>query len=173
VTEVKRSHIAAGAALSVLVGLAAATAGYAALRLQRSTRLARRAHPFERQAEPEGARLLVVGDSTAGGAGASDPIHSLPGLLSRANPSLSVVNKAEPGARFADILEQLDGNERFDAVLVLGGTRDVLGTTRDAAFATGSSGWRSGPGCAPRWWSSCRPATSATCASSCRPGAGG
>ena len=133
-TEVKRSHIAAGAALSVRVGLAAATAGYAALRLQRSTRLARRAHPFERQAEPEGARLLVVGDSTAGGAGASDPIHSLPGLLSRANPSLSVVNKAEPGARFADILEQLDGNERFDAVLVLGGTRDVLGTTRDAAL---------------------------------------
>jgi len=134
VTEVKRSHIAAGAALSVLVGLAAATAGYAALRLQRSTRLARRAHPFERQAEPEGARLLVVGDSTAGGAGASDPIHSLPGLLSRANPSLTVVNKAEPGARFADILEQLDGPERFDAVLVLGGTRDVLGTTRDAAL---------------------------------------
>ena len=133
-TEVKRSHIAAGAALSVLVGLAAATAGYAALRLQRSTRLARRAHPFERQAEPEGARLLVVGDSTAGGAGASDPIHSLPGLLSRANPSLTVVNKSQPGARFADILEQLDGDERFDAVLVLGGTHDVLGTTRDAAL---------------------------------------
>jgi len=130
----KRPHAAAGAALSVLVGLAAATAGYAALRVHRSKRLARRARPFERRAQPEGSRLLVVGDSTAGGVGASDPTHSLPGLLSRANPSLTVVNKAEPGARYADMLAQLDGDERFDAVLVLGGTHDLLRMSRDAAL---------------------------------------
>lgn len=130
----KRQHIAACAGLSILVGFAAATAGYAALRLHESTRLARRARPFERYAQPEGARLLVVGDSTAGGVGASAPEYSLPGMLSRANPSLTVVNKAEPGARFADILAQLEGNERFDAVLVLGGASDVLHTTRDAAL---------------------------------------
>lgn len=130
----KRNQVAAGAGLSVLVGLAAATAAYAALRLHQSTRLARRAHPFERRAQPEGARLLVVGDSSAGGVGASAPENSLPGLLSRANPSLTVVNKAESGARFADMLAQLDGDERFDAVLILGGANDVLRTTRDAAL---------------------------------------
>ncbi|MDM0019991.1 SGNH/GDSL hydrolase family protein [Variovorax saccharolyticus] len=130
----KRQHIAACAGLGVLVGLAAATAGYAALGLQRSKRLARRARPFERSARAEGARLLVVGDSTAAGAGASAPESSLPGLLGRANPSLTVVNRAEPGARFADIAAQLEGDERFDAVLVLGGTHDVLHGTRDAAL---------------------------------------
>lgn len=130
----KKEHIAACASLSVLVGLAAATASYAALRLRASRRSARRAHPFDRQARPEGARLLVVGDSAAGGVGASAPDQSLPGLLSRANPSLTVVNKATPGARFADMLAQLDGDERFDAVLVLGGAHDVFHGTRDAAL---------------------------------------
>lgn len=129
-----RKNLAACTGLSLLVGFAAATAGYAALHLRASNRLARRAHPFERCAEPEGARLLVVGDSTAGGAGASDPDRSLPGLLSRANPSLTVVNRAMPAARYEDILTQLDGDERFDAVLILGGADDVLRATRDAAL---------------------------------------
>ena len=130
----KRQHIAACAGLSVLVGLAAATAGYAALRLHRSKRLARRTRPFERSAHTEGARLLVVGDSTATGFGASAPESSLPGRLARANPSLTVVNRAEAGACFADIAVQLEGDDRFDAVLVLGGANDVLRGTRDAAL---------------------------------------
>ena len=122
----KRIHIAAGSALTVLVGFAAATAAYAALRLRAADRLGRSGVPFDRQAQAEGARLLVVGDSTAVGAGASAPGCSLPGLLSRANPSLSVVHRGEPGAGFEDTLAQLAGDERFDAVLVLVGARDVL-----------------------------------------------
>jgi len=134
---VKKEHIAACASLSVLVGLAAATAGYAALRLRAAGRSSRRAHPFDRRSRSEGARLLVVGDSTAGGVGASSPEQSLPGLLARANPSLTVVNKAMPGARFADMLSQLEGDERVDAVLVLGGANDVFHGTRDAALRSG------------------------------------
>jgi lysophospholipase L1-like esterase len=117
-----------------VVGLVAATAGYAVLRLQQSARRARKGHPFDRLARPEGARLLVVGDSTAEGTGASAPEYSLPGLLSRANPTLTVVNKGTNGARFEDFLLQLDGDERFDAVLVLGGGNDVLRLTGDAAL---------------------------------------
>jgi lysophospholipase L1-like esterase len=120
--------------LSVLVGLGAATAGYAALRLRASARLARSSHPFDKLAQPEGARLLVVGDSTAEGTGASEPAHSLPGLLCRANPSLTVVNTGHAGARFGDFLSQLEGDERFDAVLILGGGNDVIRMTRDAAL---------------------------------------
>lgn len=130
----KRQNIAAIVGLSVLVGSAAATAGYAALRLKEAARLARKSHPFEKLARPEGARLLVVGDSTAEGTGASDPASSLPGLLCRANPTLTVVNKGHAGARFEDFLGQLEGDERFDAVLVLGGGNDVIRMTRDAAL---------------------------------------
>ncbi|MDM0014167.1 GDSL-type esterase/lipase family protein [Variovorax sp. J22P168] len=128
----KQKHITACAGLSVLAAFAAATAGYAALRLRHAGRLAHRSHPFERQASPEGARLLVVGDSTAAGSGASSPGCSLPGLLSRANPTLTVVNRATPGARFEDMAARFDDDERFDAVLVLGGAADALRPTGDA-----------------------------------------
>ena len=130
----KRAHIGALTGLSILVGLAAATAGYAALRLAESARAARRGHAFDKLAEAEGSRLLIIGDSRAEGAGASAPENSLPGLLSRANPSLTVVNKAQHGARFEDFLSQLDGDESFDAVLVVGGANDVLRLTREAAL---------------------------------------
>jgi len=126
---VKRAHIAALTGLSLLVGLAAGTGGYAALRLARSAKLASRSLSYDRLAEAEGSRLLVIGDSIGSGAGASDPESSLAGLLSRANPSLTVVNRAQPGARFEDFLEQLDGEEPFDAVLVLGGANDVIRMT--------------------------------------------
>jgi lysophospholipase L1-like esterase len=131
---VKRQNIAAVAGLSVVVGFVAATAGYAALRLRQSARRARRGHPFGRLARPEGARLLIVGDSTAKGTGASEPEYSVPGLLSRANPTLTVVNKGANGARFEDFAQQLEGDERFDAVLVLGGGADLFHLTSDAAL---------------------------------------
>jgi len=132
--RVKRKNIAAVAGLSVVVGIVAGTAGYAALRLRHSARRARTGHPFDRQARPEGARLLIVGDSTAKGTGASAPEYSLPGLLSRANPTLTVVNKGTSGACFEHIAQQLEGDERFDAVLVLGGGNDLFHLTGDAAL---------------------------------------
>lgn len=125
----KRANIAALTGLSLVAGLAAGTAGYAALRLARSAKLAARDHAYDRFAEAEGSRLLVIGDSTGSGAGASDPQFSLPGLLSRANPSLTVTNHAQPGARFENFLAQLEGDEPFDAVLVLGGGNDVIRMT--------------------------------------------
>lgn len=130
----KSKHITACAGVIALVGFAAGTAAYAALRLRASARLAHEGQPFDRQASPEGARLLVVGDSTATGSGASSPEYGLPGLMSRANPSLTVVNKAHEGARFEDIVAQLEGTERFDAVLVLGGGNDLIRMTTDAAL---------------------------------------
>jgi lysophospholipase L1-like esterase len=131
---VKRQNIAAAAGLSVLAGFIAATGGYAALRIRQAGRKARRGHPFERVARPEGARLLIVGDSAAKGSGASAPEYSLAGLLSRANPTLTVVNKGAHGARFEDFARQLEGDERFDAVLVLGGSNDLFHGTSGGAL---------------------------------------
>jgi lysophospholipase L1-like esterase len=112
-----------------------ASAGYAALRLRRSARLAEaESRPYTRLARPEGARLLVVGDSRAAGAGASSPECSLPGLLSRANPSLTVVNRGFESADVAATLAQLEGGERFDAVLVMVGANDVLRPGSDAGL---------------------------------------
>jgi len=106
---------------------ATATAGCAAWSINTAKELARASEPF--QASPTGASasLLVIGDSTAVGTGASNGRHSLPGLVSASHPQLRVVNKAADGARYADFVQQLAAvNERFDTVLVLGGGNDVI-----------------------------------------------
>jgi lysophospholipase L1-like esterase len=106
---------------------AAATAGCAVWRVGTSKELAKASEPF--QVSPAGATasLLVIGDSTAVGTGASDGRHSLSGLVAASHPQLRVVNKAADGARYAEFARQLEGvSERFDTVLVLGGGNDVI-----------------------------------------------
>jgi lysophospholipase L1-like esterase len=102
------------------------TSGCAAWRIRQSVELARQSEPY--QTTPAGARasLLVVGDSTAVGTGASSPQASLAGLIARDHPQLTIVNRARDGAKFAEIVRQLEGQERFDAILVMGGGNDVI-----------------------------------------------
>lgn len=71
-------------------------------------------------------RLLIVGDSTAVGTGATMPQASVAGLLGQAFPGLQIVNRARDGAKFAAVLAQLEGDERFDMVLVMAGGNDVV-----------------------------------------------
>jgi lysophospholipase L1-like esterase len=123
-------------ALSAIAALALlATSGCAAWRIKQAMDLARQSEPFQAAPPDARARLLVVGDSTAVGTGASSPAYSVAGLISRDHPHLTIVNRARDGARFADITRQLQGDERFDAVLVLGGGNDVIRLTRQAPLA--------------------------------------
>lgn len=72
-------------------------------------------------------RLLVVGDSTAVGVGASRPEHSLVGLIGRAHPDWTVLNLARDDAQLSDIAMQLNAVvPNFDMVLILGGGNDVM-----------------------------------------------
>ena len=113
----------------------AAVAGQAAWRIKQSAELARQSEPL--QASPAGATvsLLIAGDSTAVGTGATSAASSVAGLIARNHPHLRIVNRASDGARFADIARQLQGDERFDAVLVLGGGNDVIRLTGQDALA--------------------------------------
>lgn len=125
------------ATLGIVIALVvAATSGCAVWRIKESVALARQSEPFEVSPEGATASLLIVGDSTAVGTGASSPATSVAGLISRAHPSLRIVNRAEDGARFDDVVTQLetgflDASERFDAVLVLAGGNDVIRLTRE------------------------------------------
>ena len=116
--------------MAVLVILT--TSGCAVWRIKQSVDLARQSEPY--QAAPAGATasLLVVGDSTAVGTGASTSSDSVAGLIAREHPQLKIVNRARDGAKFSDIVAQLGGDERFDAILVLGGGNDVIRFTGDA-----------------------------------------
>jgi lysophospholipase L1-like esterase len=103
-----------------------AFSGCAAWRIGQSMELARRSEPLQQQPVGATLRLLIVGDSTAVGTGASSPQSSLAGLIASGHPRLWIENRARDGARFADVLAQLTGPERFDIVLVQAGGNDVI-----------------------------------------------
>ncbi len=104
-----------------------ATSGCAVWRIGQSRELAQRSEPLQHTPVNVARRLLVVGDSTGVGTGASAPQASLAGLLARAYPRLQIDNRSRDGATFADVIGQLEGvTERFDLVLVQAGGNDVI-----------------------------------------------
>lgn len=124
-------------ALTVIAVLAVlGTSGCAVWRIKQAAQLARQSEPFDVSPTHPVASLLVVGDSTGVGTGASAPAMSLAGLIAHAHPRVRIVNAAQDGAKFADIVSQLEalGDQQFDAVLVLGGGNDVIRFTGHAAL---------------------------------------
>ena len=95
-------------------------------RLRESVALARLSQPLQRVPAQTALQLLIVGDSTAVGTGATAPQASLAGLLGEHFPRLRIDNRSRDGAQFAALLDQLDGDERYDMVLVMAGGNDVV-----------------------------------------------
>lgn len=91
-----------------------------------SFELARRSEPLQRTPNKPLMTLLIVGDSTAVGTGASQPWASVAGLLAQKFPDLLIENRARDGAQFADVMAQLEGTKRFDRVLIMAGANDVI-----------------------------------------------
>lgn len=117
-----------------LLGLAAAmllfNAGCALSRIKTATELAKIAEPYQANPDSPAHRLLIVGDSTAVGTGATAPAKSVAGLIGRDHPDWQIVNRGRNGAKLAEVLQQLQGSgQRFDTVLVLAGGNDVMRLT--------------------------------------------
>ncbi|MES2978179.1 MAG: SGNH/GDSL hydrolase family protein [Pseudomonadota bacterium] len=113
---------------ALLLGAAYCTAQ----RIRRCVRRIRTHPPVQTQPDHPARRLLIVGDSTAAGTGASRPEASLAGLIARHHPHVAICNRARNGAKLADIAEQLRDPAHFDVVLILGGANDVLRMTAAA-----------------------------------------
>lgn len=96
--------------------------------------LASEARPYTAQPAQPARRILVVGDSTAVGTGASAPLASLPGLIGHDHPQWRIDNLSANGARYADVVAQLQrASAGYDLVLVLAGGNDVIRfTSKDA-----------------------------------------
>lgn len=120
-------HRRGGLALAVLAAAAlTAVSGCAAWRLGQARDLTARSEPLSQRPADPAVRLLIVGDSTAVGTGASSPRTSLAGLIAQAHPRLLVDNRGRDGALLADVAAQLAIDERYDIVLVLAGGNDVI-----------------------------------------------
>lgn len=113
--------------VTILAGVVlAAISGCAVWRVQRAAELARASEPFQNNPADPALRVLIVGDSTAVGTGASSGRESLAGLMARQQPRTLIENRARDGAQFTDVLAQLVGEQRFDVVIVQAGGNDVI-----------------------------------------------
>ena len=116
----------------LFLGISAAVAvlvlgGCAASRISTAAQLARDSEPFQHTPPNATLRLLIVGDSTGVGTGASSPQASLAGLLAQAYPRLRIDNRARDGATFEGVVQQLQADDaRYDVVLIQAGGNDVI-----------------------------------------------
>lgn len=95
---------------------------------------------YVRRVPGRAVRVLVVGDSSAVGIGASRPEHTVAGRLGAQHPSWSIGNLARKGAHVEDVAALLERLCRrtaagravrppYDALLVHAGGNDALGHT--------------------------------------------
>ncbi len=131
-----RSDIVLRTLAATAVLTVAATTARTVWRIAQSAELARESEPFGASPNRPIGTLVIVGDSTAVGTGASTPEHSLAALIAGDHPRWKIINHAKDGAKFADIVGQLDalGYKHFDAILVLGGGNDVIRLTGHEAL---------------------------------------
>ncbi len=123
----------AGAAGAMLLG----ASGCATWRLGEARVLARSSQPLQQQPSRPALRMVVAGDSTAVGTGASAPQSSLAGLIAQDFPRLAIDNRARDGATLADTAAQIERTpptERFDLLLVMAGGNDVIRLRSEAAL---------------------------------------
>ena len=126
----------------MLAAVIVASAGCTLSSLKKSSELAARSEPFQARPDRPTRRLLILGDSTAVGTGASTGSASVAGLIARDHPDWLIDNRATDGARFADLAAQIPKQEqtreptqaRYDTVLILCGGNDVLRLTGSEAL---------------------------------------
>ena len=99
----------------------------------RARRFAAAGRRFERRLSAQHATVLILGDSTGVGVGATLPEESVAGLLAADYPDADIVNVAVSGTRVAGAISQvrmcLEAGLRFDLALLHVGGNDVVADT--------------------------------------------
>ena len=95
--------------------------------------------PYKKQSEDVSRALLVLGDSTAVGVGASSPLESVPGRLATYGSFTYVENHAVSGATIEDLNSQITkiSQQKYDTILIQIGGNDIVRfhSEKDAASA--------------------------------------
>ena len=99
-------------------------------RIGRARRLAAAGRRFERRLSAQRATVLILGDSTGVGVGATRPEESIAGLLAADYPEAHIVNVAVSGTTVAGAIDQvrtcLESGLHFDLALLHVGGNDVV-----------------------------------------------
>lgn len=98
--------------------------------IELSKPLIEKAVVYEQQTSSSSKRILVAGDSTGVGVGASDNKASIAGRIGSQFPDWNIVNISVSGARLSDLEKKLnDQTGGFTLVLLQIGANDITGNT--------------------------------------------
>ena len=131
----KSSHVEKASLLLMSVVLAGALLETAVFwrGIGRARRFAKAGRRFERRLSARHATVLVLGDSTGVGVGATRPEESVAGLFAADYPDADIVNVAVSGTRVAGAITQartcFEAGLRFDLALLHVGGIDVIADT--------------------------------------------
>jgi lysophospholipase L1-like esterase len=112
-----------------LIALSAYSVFTFARKVRVARELVRDARPFELVGPLHtGTSLLMLGDSTAVGVGATKPEESLTGLIAKHIEAASVENRAFSGARVRDLATQVRdlSRDRYSVIVVGIGANDII-----------------------------------------------
>ena len=117
--------------LVVVIGVLAFDFAQAYQAVQKGKILAAETVPFERIIPDAPMRILVVGDSSAFGTGATEPIYSTAGYLGEKYKEAEVINISENGLKLEGLLHKLDDRElaEFDIAVAQIGANDIIQLT--------------------------------------------
>jgi lysophospholipase L1-like esterase len=124
--RVKRLNISRMAVTAAIAGIGFVTTRRMAYRLTQTRLLDHIAMPALITPHAPAASLLIVGDSTALGTGASSPQASLAGRFANSYPDLRIANCGRRGARFATLGDEIARHGRHDVIMILAGANDVI-----------------------------------------------
>lgn len=116
----------------ILLGLPALLLGYYSAttyaKFRVSQALVKKAVPFENLSSDQSVSLLVLGDSTAVGVGASEPEDTVAGRYAESVGATYVENQAVSGAKTNDLFEQISQArlESYDYILIQIGANDII-----------------------------------------------
>jgi lysophospholipase L1-like esterase len=135
ISALKRDAVDKAAVLLTSLALAVVLLEMAAFwhRVARARRFAAAGRRFERRLSAQRAAVLILGDSTGVGVGATRPEESIAGLLAADYPEAHIINVAECGTCVAGAIEQvracLESGLHFDLALLHIGGNDVVADT--------------------------------------------
>ncbi|HIJ10907.1 TPA: hypothetical protein HA278_02510 [Candidatus Woesearchaeota archaeon] len=73
--------------------------------------------------------VLIIGDSTVVGVGASTPEESIAGLVGKTVPDATIVNKGINGRKTASLPTEIESLEKYDLIMLHIGGNDVVRRT--------------------------------------------
>ena len=116
--------------------------GYHVLQVKRkiaiSQEIVARTMPYTKESADMSRSLLVLGDSTAQGVGASTKEESIPALVAEKLQATYVENRSFSGAKVSDLEGQLASHrlEKYDTILVQIGGNDIVARNNAQAVAS-------------------------------------